>query len=156
MRPKNDSITEKIWRDKFLALLERIPAMILLTAAAFIIGTVFIVRNVRKINRVSEMSMQTRAILPEEGSLLDGIYCVKSLDGDAGINSSAEISGADGEFQITIYGDYSPLYLEAELLSEGTLYSYVLGEGRITYKPSTGAIKIKFIKGDTEICEFTK
>lgn len=144
------------WRDKILLMWNRIPFWIPVVASVVIICTVFVVRNVKQINGTSESSMLTRTLLPEEESLLEGMYYVKSLDGDGGIYSSAEISGSEGDFFVTVYSDYAPLNLEATLRSDGTLRCEGLGEGKITYKPSTGTINIVFTKESTDICEFSK
>lgn len=144
------------WRDKILFVWNRIPLWILVLLSIIVICTVFVTRNVKQINEVSQASLEERALLPEEDHLLGGMYYVKSLDGDNGIYSSAEISGSERIFIITIFSDYSPLNLESTLLSDGTLRCHGLGEGKITYKPSTGSINIVFTKEGTGICEFSK
>ena len=144
------------WRDKLFFWWNRVPFWIPAVSAVAIILAVFIVRGVRQINEVSETSMMVRALLPEEEPLLEGMYHIRSLGADRGIRSSAELSGIDGNYCVTVYSDYSPLNLEAELLSDGTLRCDGLGEGKITYKPSTGSINIVFTKEGTDICEFSK
>ena len=144
------------WRDKILSVWNRIPFWIPFSLSIIIICTVFVARNVKQINEASGVSMLTRTILPEEEHLLEGMYYVKSLDGDNGIYSSAEIRGSEGIFGLTIYSDYSPMNLEAILLSDGTLSCDGLGEGTISYKPSVGSISITFNKGGKDICEFSK
>lgn len=147
---------EVTWRDKFLSVWNRIPFWIPVSLSIIIICTVFVARNVKQINEVSQTSSLERTFLPEEEQLLEGMYCVKSLNSDGGIYSSAEITGIEGGYSITVYSDYSPLSMEATLLSDGTLRCYGLGEGKITYKPSTSSINIVFTKEGTDICEFSK
>lgn len=144
------------WRDKLLSACNSIPFWIPAVSAVLIICAVFVARNVRQINEASGTSMLTRTILPEEAQLLEGMYYVKSSDGGDGICSSAEISGVEGVFEVTIYSDYSPLNTEAVLLSDGTLRCDGLGEGTISYTPSVGSISITFNKGGKDICEFLK
>ena len=144
------------WRDKILSIWNRIPFWIPAVSAALIICTVFIVRNIKQINEVSQTSLLERVLLPEEEKLLEGMYYVKSLNSEGGIYSSAEITGSEGDYFVTVYSDYSPLNMEATLLSDGTLRCYGLGEGKITYKPSTGSINIVFTKEEIELCEFSK
>ena len=144
------------WCDKLFFWWNRIPFWIPAVSAVAIIFAAFIVRGERQINEVSETSMMVRTLLPEEEQLLVGMYHIRSLGADRGIRSSAVLSGVDGNYCVTVYSDYSPLNLEAELLSDGTLRCDGLGEGIITYKPSTGSINIVFTKEGTDICEFSK
>lgn len=144
------------WRDKLLYVWNRIPFWIPVVSAIAIICTVFLVRNLKQIDEVSDMSMAVRALLPEEASLLEGMYCIRSLSNDGGRYSSAEVSDLESGYRITVYSDYAPLSLEAELLSDGTMRCESLGEGTVIYKPSTGSINIVFTKEGTEICEFSK
>lgn len=144
------------WRDKLYYVWNRIPFWIPAVSAVVIICTVFLVRNLKQIDEVSDMSMAVRALLPEEASLLEGMYCIRSLSEEGGRYSSAEISGLENGCRITVYSDYAPLSLESSLLSDGTLRCEGLGEGTVIYKPSTGSINIVFTKEGTEICEFSK
>ena len=143
-------------RDKILSVWNRIPFWILISLSFIIICTIFLTKKVKLINEASENSILTRTILPNEDFLLEGMYYVKSLNGDNGIYSCAEISGSGGVLEVTIYSDYSPLNLEAFLLSDGTLSCEDLGKGTISYKPSVGSICITFKKGGKNICEFSK
>ena len=113
-------------------------------------------RNVKQINGASQTSLMKRTLLPEEEQLLEGMYFVNSFSSNGSIFFSAEIAGTECDYCITLYSDYSPLKMEATLLSDGTLHCNGLGEGKITYKPSTGSINIVFTKEDIDICEFSK
>lgn len=148
---------EVTWCDRILSGLSLIPIWIPLAFAVFTTCTVFIIRNVKQIDDASEVSMLTRTLLPEEESFLEGMYCVRSSGGDGGIYSSADVSSIeDSCFYVTVYSDYSPLHLEASLQSDGTLLCEGLGEGIVTYKPSTGSVNIIFTKEGKEVCEFLK
>ena len=163
MRTDNDNIIypdivsgpEATWRDKLLSVWERIPFWIPAVTAIVIICTAFVVRNVKQISGISNDSMFTRALLPEEEYLLEGIYCVRSLDG-GGICSTAKVVSTDGGYEVTILSDYEPLVLEASLRTDGTFRCQELGIGAVSYKPSTGSIRILFTTNNTDICEFSK
>lgn len=143
------------WRDKVEYLCSRIPFWVPVTIALVVILTVFIVRNARHINTVSGEAMLTRELLSDEVGVLEGMYSVKSFE-DGVVYSTAEV-GLDGDVcSIVIYSDFSPMNIEATRLSDGSLYCDTLGEGRITYKPSTGSVRIKFTKGGKDICELSK
>ena len=143
-------------REKILYVWNHIPFWIPIVAAFLIICTIFILRNVKQINGASQTSLMKRTILPEEEQLLEGMYCVNSFSSNGSIFSSAEIVGTECDYCITLYSDYAPLKMEATLLSDGTMRCNGLGEGKITYKPSTGSINIVFTKEDIDICEFSK
>ena len=103
-------------RDKLLSVWNRIPFWIPVVTAIVIICTAFVVRNVKQISGISNDSMFTRALLPEEEHILEGIYCVRSLD-SGGVCSTAEIVSTDGGYEVTIFSDYEPLTLEASKVS---------------------------------------
>ena len=142
--------------DKILSVWNRIPFWIPVSLSIIIICSVFVARNVKQINEASGASVLTRSIASEEENMLEGMYYVKSPDENNGIYSSAKITGSEGVYHITIYSDYSPMNLDAILLSDGTLSCDGLGKGTITYKPSVGSICITFSKGGIDICEFSK
>lgn len=163
MRKGNDNIIypdiisgpEVTWRDKLLSVWNRIPFWIPVVTAIVIICTVFVVRNVKQISRISNDSMFTRALLPEEEHILEGIYCVRSLD-SGGVCSTAEIVSTDGGYEVTIFSDYEPLTLEASFRTDGSFRCQELGIGAVSYKPSTGSIRILFTTNNTDICEFLR
>lgn len=143
------------WRDKVEHLCSRIPFWVPVTIALVVILTVFVVRNAKHISTVSGEAVLTRELLSEELAMLEGLYSVTSFE-DGQVYSTAEVS-LDGDMcSIVIYSDFSPMNIEATRLSDGSLYCDTLGEGRITYKPSTGSVRIKFTKGGKDICEFLK
>lgn len=143
------------WRDKVEQLCNRIPFWVPVTIALVVILTVFVVRNAKHISTVSGEAVLTRELLSEELAMLEGLYSVKSFE-DGQVYSTAEVSLDWDVCSIVIYSDFSPMNIEAIRLSDGTLYCDTLGEGRITYKPSTGSIRIVFTKGGKDICEFLK
>lgn len=163
MRTGNDNIIypdiisgpEVTWRDKLLSVCNRIPFWIPVVTAIVIICTVFVVRNVRQISGMSNDSMFTRTLLPEEEYLLEGIYYVRSLNVD-GVCSTAEVVSTDGGYEVTILSDYEPLTLEASFRSDGSFRCQELGTGAVSYKPSTGSIRISFPINNTDICEFSR
>lgn len=133
----------------------RIPFWVPLIIAQVATLTVFTVKNTKHIKAVSEDAMLTRELFRSESEVLEGMYCVKSL-GDGKAYSTAEVSCDEDRCNIVVYSDFSPVTVEAVRLSDGTLFCETLGEGRVTYKPSTGTVRITFIKGGKEICEFLK
>lgn len=163
MRTDNDNIIypdiisgpEVTWRDKLLSVWNRIPFWIPVATAIVIICTVFVVRNVKQISGMSNDSMFTRHLHLEEEYLLDGTYCVRSLNVD-GICSTAEVICTDGGYKVTILSDYEPLTLEASFRSDGSFRCQELGTGAVSYKPSTGSIRILFTSNNTDICEFLR
>lgn len=153
--PDKISRPKVTWRDKVGQLCSRIPFWVPVTIALVVILTVFVARNTKHISTVSTDAMLTRELLQTEGELLNGLYSVKSLEDDV-VYSTAEVSLDEDQCSIVLYSDYSPVNIEAERLSDGTLYCGTLGEGRVTYKPSTSSIRIIFTKGEKDICEFLK
>lgn len=162
MKRKNILIPDEIsgpkvtWRDRLNLVANHIPFWTVAVAAVLVILTVFIVRNVKRINAESETVMLCRELLPDEYHLLNGVYCVRNLTGETDRCLTALIDGSGEEYGITIYSEYAPETLNAHLMQDGKLFSESLGEGVVSYKPYAGTVIIVFSNGGREMYEFSK
>ena len=115
-------------------------------------------KAVESIENISLRATSERMMEETEEGMLEGLYAVRSIGGDGVTYSTAELQrfGRDS-CVITVLSDYEPLLLRGTISGGSRLNCDLLGEGLVSYKPSTGTIVIRFDNTDTDkICEFSK
>ena len=127
-------------------------------ASIALVVTLMGFKAVESIENISLRATSERMMTETEEGMLEGLYTVRSIGGDGVTYSTAELQmvGHNGCI-ITVLSDYEPLELRGTISGGSRLNCDLLGEGLVSYKPSTGAIVIRFDNTEIDkICEFLK
>ena len=135
-----------------------VPRWAYVAASIALVVTLMGFKAVESIENISLRATSERTMAQTEEGMLEGLYTVRSIGGDGVTYSTAELQmvGHNGCI-ITVLSDYEPLELQGTISGGSRLNCDLLGEGLVSYKPSTGTIVIRFDNTDIDkICEFSK
>ena len=151
--PRKEPLREKVKR-----WMAGVPRWAYVAASIALVVTLMGFKAVESIENISLRATSERTMGQSEEGMLEGLYTVRSTGEDGVTYSTAELQmvGRDG-CVITVLSDYEPLLLRGTISGGSRLNCDLLGEGLVSYKPSTGTIVIRFDNTYIDkICEFSK